>query len=223
LDYEAERHLTEKMGAEEPEMETVIITRGWKVLACLFGLMSFLLLITTTGSTAWALEGDNDDAYNSIGLFEVCEIEKTPAAEVEDIGTEIFKCHFHNEVPTWLLACQVLMVFAIVTAFVSFITVAVGLCSSVEGCKFGSYRAGIYGYIIALLAIVVTGIIYPIKFFQDKAEEMEQGQTFVLGWSYGLAWGMAVVLLAGALMLILDKGEELTLREKMPEEEEEEA
>ena len=40
----------------------------------------------------------------------------------------------------------------------------------------------------------------------NKAEEMEQGQTFVLGWSYGLAWGMAVVLLAGALMLILDKG-----------------
>jgi hypothetical protein len=45
----------------------------------------------------------------------------------------------------------------------------------------------------------------------------------VLGWTYGLGWGLAVFLLAGALMLILDKGEELALREKMPEEEEEEA
>jgi len=204
------------MGAPvEPEMETVVITRGVKVLACLFGLMSFLLLITTTGSTAWALEG-NEMPYTAHGLFEECKVSAVPKEETEKKGTEAFICEFHESVPTWLLACQVLMVFAIVITFASFVTVAVGLCSAVEGCKFGSYRAGIYGYFIAVLSIIVTCILYPIKFFQDN-----EGDHFTLGWSYGLAWGLAVLLVGGALMLILDKGEELALREKMPDEEEE--
>jgi len=205
------------MGAPvEPEMETVVITRGVKVLACLFGLMSFLLLITTTGSTAWALEG-SEFPYTAHGLFEECKVSAVlTKAEQEQTGTETFICKLHDSVPTWLLACQVLMVFAIVITFASFITVAVGLCSAVEGCKFGSYRAGIYGFFIAMLSIIVTCILYPIKFFQEN-----DGDHFTLGWSYGLAWGLVVLLLGAALMLILDKGEELALREKMPEEEEE--
>jgi hypothetical protein len=209
------------MGAEEPEMETVIITRGIKVLACLFGLLAFLLLITATGSTGWAVEelGEEPFPYNAYGLFEECKVLKTPTPElIAETGEEMFNCSPHGEVPTWLLACQVLMVFAVVTSFVSFVTVAVGLCSAVEGCKFGSYRAGIYGFIIAFLAVVIVGVLYPIKFFADN-----EGDDFSLGWSYGLAWGMAVVLLVAALTLVFDKGEELALREKMPEEEEEEA
>jgi len=203
------------MGAPVAEMETVIITRGWKVLACLFGFLSFLLLITSTGSTAWALEGE-EMPYTAYGLFENCKVSATPVEFRELTGTEQFICMAHDSVPTWLLACQVLMVVAIVIAFVSFVVVAVGLCSSVEGCKFGAYRAGIYGYFITILAIIVTCVIYPIKFFQDN-----EGDHITLGWSYGLGWGLAVFLFAGALMLILDKGEELALREKMPEEEEE--
>jgi len=204
------------MGAPvEPEMETVVITRGIKVLACLFGFISTLLLITTTGSTAWALEG-NEMPYTAHGLFENCKVSATPKELLDVTGTETFICNFHDVVPTWLLACQALMVLAIVVTFASFLTVAIGLCSAVEGCKFGSYRAGIYGFFIAVLAIIVTGVLYPIKFFQEN-----DGDHFTLGWSYGLAWGLAVLLLGAALMLILDKGEELALREKMPEEEEE--
>jgi hypothetical protein len=202
------------MGAPVAEMETVVITRGWKVLACLFGLMSFLLLITTTGGTAWVLEG-NDDPYTAHGLFENCEVKNVPLERQERDGTEEFVCKPPVDVPTWLLACQALMIVAVVVAFVSFVVIAVGLCSSVEGCKFGAYRAGIYGYFICILCIIVTCVVYPIKFFQDNA-----GEHLTLGWAYGLAWGLAVLLLAGALMLILDKGEELMEREKMPDEEE---
>jgi len=204
------------MGAPvEPEMETVVVTRGIKVLACLMGLISTLLLITTTGSTAWALEG-NEFPYTAHGLFQRCQVSKVPKEDQEKQGVESFICGAHDDVPTWLLACQVLMVVAIVVTFASLLTVAIGLCSAVEGCKFGSYRAGIYGYFISVFVIIITGILYPIKFFQDN-----EGDHFTLGWSYGLAWGLSVILLVGALMLILDKGEELTLREKMPEEEEE--
>jgi len=204
------------MGAEEPEMETVVVTRGIKVLACLFGLLSFLLLITTTGSTAWALEG-NENPYTAHGLFEQCKVSAVETEEEqEEEGLEKFECEGHPKVPTWLLACQALMITAVVVAFTSFVTVAVGLCSAVEGCKFGAYRAGIYGYFIAMLCIVVTCIIFPIKYFQEN-----EGDHCVLGWCYGLAWGLVVLLLGGALMLILDKGEELREVEKMPDEEEE--
>lgn len=206
------------MGAPMAEMETVVVTRGVKVLACLFGLLSFLLLITVTGSTAWALESGAGDPYTAYGLFEECKVSANSEEEAKTIGTESFMCIGHKIVPTWLLACQVLMVVAIFLAFISFLTVAIGLCSSVEGCKFGAYRAGIYGYFFTILCIIITNVLYPIKFFQDK-----EGENVVLGWTYGLGWGLAVFLLAGALMLILDKGEELALREKMPEEEEEEA
>jgi len=207
------------MGADAPmaEMETVVITRGIKVLACLFGLLSFLLLITCTGSTAWALETGDVNPYTAYGLFEECKVKINSEEEALTIGTESFQCIGHEVVPTWLLACQVLMVVAIFLAFISFLTIAIGLCSSVEGCKFGAYRAGIYGYFFAILCIIITGVLYPIKFFQDK-----EGENVVLGWTYGLGWGLAVFLFAGALMLILDKGEELALREKMPEEDEEE-
>lgn len=204
------------MGAEEVEMETVVITRGIKVLACLIGLMSTLLLVTTTGSTAWAGEGDGYP-YTAYGLFEECKVSQTPEKLVEEQGLEIMSCELHDVVPTWLLACEGLMVAAVVISFVSFLTVAFGLCSASEGCKFGSYRAGIYGFIISFLAITITGILYPIKFFAEN-----ESDHVTLGWSYGLAWGVAACELVAAIMLILDKGEELAEREKAPEEEEEE-
>ena len=63
------------------------------------------------------------------------------------------------------------------------------------------YQLSLPTLIPSVLAIIIVGVLYPIKFFQDN-----EGDDITLGWSYGLAWGLAVLLLGAALMLILDKG-----------------
>ena len=66
----------------------------------MFGLMSFLLLITTTGSTAWALEG-SEFPYTAHGLFEECKVSAVlTKAEQEQTGTETFICKLHDSVPS---------------------------------------------------------------------------------------------------------------------------
>jgi len=196
------------------EMETVPIARSIKVLACLFGFLGSLLLVVSLGGTSWITEGVVPP-YHTHGIFESCKVmAHVDADTIEAEGPEYFECTFHENISAWLMAVQGLLVLAAVVTFVSFVVIAVGLCSAVRGTKFGCYRVGIYGYFIAVVAIILSNIVFPLKYFQTL-----EGDDLALGWAYGLAWGIAVLLLAGALMLILDKGEELTEREKMPDEE----
>jgi len=206
-----------KMGEEEPapEMETVVITRAFKAAAAVMGFGCFLLAIVTSGATSWHTVGAGSP-YTTMGLFETCEVLTTDPADVANEGSNIFECKLHEEVPDYLAACQALMIIVDVVVFVSFISLSVGICSAVAGVKFTLYKVGIAGYLSAVVLLVIVLILYPTMALSAHDGDDE----YAIGWVYVVAWVNTGLLFASALAVIIDKGEELTEREKVPDEEE---
>jgi len=203
------------MGEEEPqpEMETVVITRAFKAAAAVMGFGCFLLAIVTTGATSWSTKNPGTP-YHTYGLFETCEVKDTPDAEVDLIGQETMDCDPHPEAAGWRSACQALMILADLVIFASFVLLTVGICSAVAKLKFALYKVAIVGYLLVVVLYVIILIIYP-----TMALGADDGPDS-LGWVYVVAWVNTALIFISALAVIIDKGEELTEREKVPDEEE---
>lgn len=203
------------------EMETVVVTRAFKAAAATLGFMSFLLTVVTTAATSWVTNGE-ERPYQTLGLFEKCVVSAQVADEkvIALQGPEVFDCNPYEVVESWRLACQVLMALAVVFMFVSFVLLTVGICSAVENTKFTLYKVAIVGLLIVVVLSLIALIVYPTMAI--SAYSKKPGfENWSLGWVYVLAWVNTVVIFIIALTVIIDKGEELTEREKVPEEEEE--
>jgi len=205
------------MGDEEaqPEMETVAVVRAFKAAAAVMGFGCFLLCIVTTGATSWYTLGD-DAPYHTYGLFQTCLVSATPPDDVDDLGEEIFECSAIKNVAPWLAACQALHIIADLVMFVSFILLSVGICSA-SLTKFVLYKVAIVGYLLVVLLLVIILIIFPTMALSPHDADDE----YALGWVYVAAWVNTALVFISALTVIIDKGEELTEREKVVEEEEE--
>jgi len=200
---------------EEPEMETVAITRQFKAAAAVMGFGCFLMAIITTAGTSWHTIG-SETPYHTMGLFETCIVKATPAEQVDKVGNEIFECSGHEVAEAWRTACGVLMVIGDLCVLLSFVLLSVGICSTVAGTKFGLYKVAIAGFLSAVVLFVVVLILYPTMALSPHDGDDE----YALGWVYVLAWVNTGLLFVCALAVIIDKGEELTEREKVPDEEE---
>lgn len=205
------------MGDEEaqPEMETVAVVRAFKAAAAVMGFGCFLLCIVTTGATSWYTLG-GDAPYHTYGLFQTCLISATPPDDVDDLGEEMFECSAIKDVAPWLAACQALHIIADLVMFVSFILLSVGICSA-SLTKFVLYKVAIVGYLLVVLLLVIILIIFPTMALSPHDADDE----YALGWVYVAAWVNTALVFISALTVIIDKGEELTEREKVVEEEEE--
>merc|ERR1711872_410605 len=115
------------------------------------------------------------------------------------------------EVAPWLAACPALHIIANLVMFVSFILLSVGICSA-SLTKFVLYKVAIVGYLL-----VIVLIIFPTMALSPHDADDE----YALGWVYVVAWVNTALVFISALTVIIDKGEELTEREKVVEEEEE--
>jgi len=205
------------MGEEEPgpEMETVAVVRAFKAAAAVMGFGCFLLGIVTTGATSWSTVGT--EPYHTYGLFETCKVEAIVGEKEQELhGHEDFTCEFYKDVEAWRAACQALMIVADVTVFASFVLLTIGICSVVAKTKFTLYKVAIVGYLLAVVLIVVVLILYPTMALSPHGGDDE----YALGWVYVVAWVNTGLLFACALAVIIDKGEELTEREKVLDEEE---
>jgi len=204
------------MGEEEaaPEMETVAIVRAFKAAAAVMGFGCFLLAIISTAATSWSTVGT--DPYDTFGLFQTCHVEKQDPAFVDKLGNEIFECKPHEESAAYRTACQILMIIADIVLFVSFVSLTIGICSTVAGTKFTLYKVAIAGYLLVVLLFVTVLIVYPTMALSPHDGDDE----YSLGWVYVVAWVNTGLLFTSALAVIIDKGEELTEREKVADEEE---
>lgn len=203
-----------------PEMETVAITRAFKAAAAVMGFGCFLMAVITTGATSWSTVMADDTAaagdYYTSGLFQKCLVSATPDEKVETEGNEMFKCEVHKEAAPWRSACQALIIVGDLAVLVAFVLLTVGICSVVARVKFALYKVAITGYLIAVVLFVTVLIVYPtMALSPHKAEDV-----YALGWVYVLAWVNTGLIFACALAVIIDKGEELTEREKVLDEEE---
>jgi len=206
------------MGDEEaaPEMETVAITRAFKAAAAVMGFGCFLLCIVTTGATSWYTVG-SETPYNTYGLFQTCQVSSTAAELVKDVGEEGFECSVISPVAPWRATCQALHLIADLLMFISFVLLSIGICSA-SLVKFTLYKVAIVGYLLVVLLLVIILIIFPTMALSPH----DADDKYALGWVYVVAWVNTALIFISALTVIIDKGEELTEREKAVEEEEEE-
>lgn len=208
------------MGEEEepqPEMETVAITRRFKAAAAVMGFGCFLLAIVTTAATSWSTEGTGIDApYFTNGLFERCTVTAVKEELIAADGNENFSCSPYEEAAAWRSACQALMIVADVILLVSFVGLTVGIYSVVAKNKFTLYKVAIAGYLIDVVLFVIVLIIYPTMALSPH----DGDDVYALGWVYVVTWVNTGLLFISALAVIIDKGEELTEREKLVDEEE---
>ena len=72
----------------------------------------------------------------------------------------------------------------------------------------------VFPFVFAVLAVLLTLIIYPICFHG----ELEDGNRPVweFGWAYGVGWGAAIFLFGGVILLLCDKeSEEIYVKERV--------
>ncbi len=66
---------------------------------------------------------------------------------------------------------------------------------------------------MAVIAVLIALIIYPVCF----SGELQHGNRdlWEFGWAYGVAWGAAIFLFGGVVLLLLDKeSEEIYYKER---------
>jgi hypothetical protein len=67
--------------------------------------------------------------------------------------------------------------------------------------------------LMAVIAVLIALIIYPVCF----SGELQHGNRdlWEFGWAYGVAWGAAIFLFGGVVLLLLDKeSEEIYYKER---------
>ncbi|XP_076451333.1 transmembrane protein 47-like [Babylonia areolata] len=178
------------MGSEEETtMETVVIVRPIKVIGMLVSAFALLMMVLAVAASAW-VEADRVRE----GLWERCPY-RPDEADMVDCEENTFR--------EWLRACQGLLLLAMALTFVGVVLVSLGLRGENAGNKVRLYLAGVGVWVAAVVVQVLALIIYAVKFLGEIEEKAEVQWQF--GWSYGLSWTAAVCILAGAILVFVDR------------------
>lgn len=103
----------------------------------------------------------------------------------------------------WLSTVGFLLTVGEVILVVALIIVFIGLCSCCPvKARFPLFRGGMYLFLLADLLFLIGLIIFPAEL---KVVEPEKPLTNVIGWCYGMGWGVVIMVFSGALLLLLDK------------------
>merc|ERR1712142_1320236 len=149
----------------------------------------------------------------------------------------------------YLQGVAALVIIGLIFDFFGTFLTGLGLRSTDPNKKYKYYRVAIYALIIALIALLLAAIIYPVQFSKDLANEdpdddndgVEDDQdedddgdgedddeeagarTYTFGFGYGATWGSIILIFASVVLLICDReSEEIFYKERQVEEEEEE-
>merc|ERR1719347_1193555 len=150
---------------------------------------------------------------------------------------------------SYLRGAAALVIIGLIFDFFGTFLTGLGLRSTDPNKKYKYYRVAIYALIIALIALLLAAIIYPVQFSKDlanedsdddndgveddededddgdgKEDDEEAGaRTYTFGLGYGATWGSIILIFASVVLLICDReSEEIFYKERQVEEEEEE-
>ncbi|KAL1494604.1 hypothetical protein ABEB36_010176 [Hypothenemus hampei] len=194
------------MMAQSTTIETVTIRRPLKVIAFICGLIVILLMIMGLVSTDWLMS-----AGWRQGLFMHCIEENAP--EPLPFNTKGSSgCYTARDV-AYIKASAALCVITLLTDLVATVLTGLGLRTKDHHTKFKYYRFAVIVMGIALAAILIALIIYPVCF----AAELNLGNRTIweFGWAYGVGWGVAIFLFSAVVLLMCDKeSEEIYYKER---------
>uniref|UniRef100_A0A5S6Q6P4 Transmembrane protein 47 n=1 Tax=Trichuris muris TaxID=70415 RepID=A0A5S6Q6P4_TRIMR len=191
-------------------IETVTVVRPLKVISLICELLALLMLLLSLSTCAWLKAG----SYFKTGLFRECTF-ADPAGNLLPVGAPpsgicqpsriILKAYFQITAALLVLAAAGVLAGVCMTA--------AGLRTVNYGQRYLFYRIAMYLSLIALLAEIISLIVFPVCFYLEL--ENWSGTTWELDWSYGVGWGGSICTFFACLLLIADKEhEEVYYKEK---------
>ncbi|XP_034941816.1 transmembrane protein 47 isoform X2 [Chelonus insularis] len=192
--------------AQATTIETVTITRPLKVIAFICGVIVIILMIMGLASTDWLMAVGWRQ-----GLFAHCieEGAETPLPFNVVAGPG---CYQARDVG-YIKAVAALCIVCLVADVIATLLTGLGLRSKDHRDKHKWYRIAVFCMGLALVALLLALIIYPVFF----SGELTLGNRTVweFGWAYGVGWGAAIFLFGGVVLLLCDKeSEEIYYKER---------
>jgi len=155
------------MGAPQVTIETITVTRPLKVIAFTCCFITVILMTAATSTSDWMVaEGWRE------GLFAKCVDELAPLPLPFDIPEEE-GCSKARAV-SYIRGTAALVIIGLLFDFFGTLLTGLGLRSTDPNKKYKYYRVAIYALVVALIALTLAAIIYPVKFSSDLANEPEK-------------------------------------------------
>lgn len=169
------------------------------VIALVCGIITAFLMVLALASSDWLLAVGWRQ-----GLFEHCVEHGAPKPLPFQINAEP-GCHPARDEP-YIMASAALCVICLLLDFFATIMTGLGLSNNDPAVKTRYYRIAVWVMTLALIAILVALILYPVFF----AQELELGNRTLweFGWAYGVGWGAAIFLFGAVVLLLCDQEEE---------------
>merc|ERR1711862_866731 len=156
-----------RMGAPQVTIETITVTRPLKVIAFTCCFITVILMTAATSTSDWMVaEGWRE------GLFAKCVDELAPLPLPFDIPEEE-GCSKARGV-SYIRGTAALVIIGLLFDFFGTLLTGLGLRSTDPNKKYKYYRVAIYALVVALIALTLAAIIYPVKFSSDLANEPEK-------------------------------------------------
>ncbi|XP_058063925.1 transmembrane protein 47 isoform X1 [Anopheles bellator] len=187
-------------------IETVTITRPLKVIAFICGVIVIILMILALTSTDWLMA----DSWRQ-GLFVHCieeDYEQPLPFNIQDPAG----CYPSRDA-AYIKATAALCIVTLVTdALATFLT-GLGLRTQDHNLKYKFYRIAVLVMMVALIALLVALILYPVCFAAEL--NLANRPVWEFGWAYGVGWGAAIFLFGAVVLLLCDKeSEEIYYKER---------
>jgi len=180
-------------------IETITVVRPLKVIALVCGVITVFLMLLALSSSDWLLA----IGWRQ-GLFEHCIESDAPRPLPFQINAEA-GCHRARDEP-YIMASAALCVICLLLDCFATIMTGLGLNSNDPNVKTRYYRIAVWVMTLALIAILVALILYPVFFAQEL--ELGNRKLWEFGWAYGVGWGAAIFLFGAVLLLLCDQEEE---------------
>jgi len=184
------------------------------------------------------------------GLFMQCISAGAPTplpfGMTEEIGCSVARS------ASYVRGAAALVIIGLIFDFFGTFLTGLGLRSTDPNKKYKYYRVAIYALILAMVALILAAIIYPVQFSKDLADDSEDAdddgdgtpdsedndddndgipdesdidggaRTFTFGFGYGATWGSIILIFASVVLLICDRESEEIFYKEKQVEEEEE-
>jgi len=154
------------MGAPQVTIETITVTRPLKVIAFTCCFITVILMVAATSTADWMLaEGWRE------GLFMQCisagAHTPLPFGMPEEAGCSAARS------AGYLRGAAALVIIGLIFDFFGTFLTGLGLRSTDPNKKYKYYRVAIYALILALIALLLAAIIYPVQFSKDLKNDSE--------------------------------------------------
>merc|ERR1711892_126528 len=161
---DVERPANGRMGAPQVTIETITVTRPLKVIAFTCCFITVILMVAATSTADWMLaEGWRE------GLFMQCISAGAPTPLPFDMPEEA-GCGVARSA-SYVRGAAALVIIGVIFDFFGTFLTGLGLRSTDPNKKYKYYRVAIYALILALIALLLAAIIYPVQFSKDLANE----------------------------------------------------